>query len=113
MVAGAKAPRRTGKALLVLDENPGQRGVRGRPQEVVKPRHTDAIVAACQDPEIPRFIPFVPLPYSQQDGETWLAEVERKWEGADELTFAIVDREGEQFLGAVPIRVRDGYCATG
>ncbi len=74
------------------------------------PRRKDlaAVVVACQDPEIPRFIPFVPLPYSQHDGETWLAEVERNWESADELTFAIVDQKSDRFLGAVAIRFREG-----
>ena len=66
------------------------------------------MVAACQDPEIPRFIPFVPLAYSQQDGEAWLAEVERKWKSWNELTFAIVDQESDRFLGVVTIRLRDG-----
>ena len=65
-------------------------------------------MAACQDPEIPRFIPYVLLPYSQQDGKTWLAEVERKWESSDERSFAIVDWESNRFLGAVAIRLRDG-----
>ncbi len=71
-------------------------------------RDLAAVVAACQDPEIPRFIPYVPLPYRQQDGKTWLAEVERKWQGSDERTFAIVDQESNRFLGAVSIRLRDG-----
>ncbi len=65
-------------------------------------------MAACQDPEIPRFIPYVPLPYSEQDGKTWLAEVERKWQSSDERTFAIVDQKSNRFLGAVAIRLRDG-----
>ena len=65
-------------------------------------------MAACQDPEIPRFIPYVPLPYRQQDGKTWLAEVERNWQSSDERTFAIVDQESNQFLGAVSIRLREG-----
>ena len=50
----------------------------------------------------------MPLPYSQQDGQTWLAEVERKWQRSDERTFAIVDQESNRFLGAVAIRLRDG-----
>ncbi len=65
-------------------------------------------MAACQDSEIPRFIPFVPLAYSQQDGQSWLAEVERNWEISDELTFAIVEQESDGFLGVVTIRLRNG-----
>jgi len=67
-----------------------------------------AVVAACCDPEIPRFIPFVPLSYCEQDGRTWLAEVERKWKGSVERTFAIVEYQSDRFLGIVTIRLRDG-----
>jgi RimJ/RimL family protein N-acetyltransferase len=67
-----------------------------------------AVVAACCDSEIPRFIPFVPLPYSEQDGRSFLAEAERKWKGSDERTFAIVEHQSDRFLGVVTIRLRDG-----
>ena len=73
------------------------------------PRPTDlaAVVAACRDPEIPRFIPFIPVPYTQQAGRTWLAGVEQRWRGSDERTFAIVDGT-DRFLGVVTIRLRAG-----
>ena len=67
-----------------------------------------AVVAACCDSQIPRFIPFVPLPYSEQDGRSFLAEAERKWKGSDERTFAIVEYQSDRFLGVVTIRLRDG-----
>jgi len=67
-----------------------------------------APVAACCDSQIPRFIPFIPLPYSEQDGRSFLAEAERKWKGSDERTFAIVEYQSDRFLGVVTIRLRDG-----
>jgi len=67
-----------------------------------------AVEAACRDPEIPRFIPFIPVPYSQGDAGAWLAKVERNWRISEERTFAIVEHEGDRFLGVVTIRLRDG-----
>jgi len=74
------------------------------------PRQTDltAVVAACTDPEIPRFIPFIPAAYSEQDGRAWLANVERKWRDSDERTFAIVEHKSDRLLGVVTIRLWDG-----
>ena len=61
------------------------------------------MVAACRDLEIPRFIPFIPVPYTQQAGRTWLAGVEQKWRDSDECTFAILDAT-DRFLGVVTIQ---------
>ena len=75
------------------------------------PREIDlpAVVAACSDPEIPRFLPLVPSPYREQDGREWLARVAHKWEHDDEeRVFAIVDGERDEFLGVVTIRLSDG-----
>ena len=75
------------------------------------PQETDlsAVVAACSDPEIPRFLPLVPAPYREQDGREWLARAADKWQRADEEhVFAIVDAERDEFLGVVTIRLRDG-----
>ncbi|MGI9080906.1 MAG: GNAT family N-acetyltransferase [Thermoleophilaceae bacterium] len=74
------------------------------------PRRTDlvAVVTACSDPEIPRFIPFIPAPYPVEAGRTWLASCERNWLGTEQRTFAIVDRQSNRFLGAVTVRLREG-----
>ena len=72
------------------------------------PRPSDLrdVVAACSDPEIPRFLPLVPAPYRPRDGRKWLAQVARRWEDADpERTFAIVDHD--QFAGIVTVRLTD------
>lgn len=72
------------------------------------PGDLPGVVAACCDPEIPRFIPFIPPSYTEEDGRTWLAKVERRWQGSEERTFAIVEYEGDRFLGVVTIRLHEG-----
>jgi len=74
-----------------------------------KPRSDDlrAVVEACHDPEIRRFIPFVPTPYSEDDGRAFLESVGRAWSESDERTFAIC-REDDVLIGAVTVRLREG-----
>ena len=61
-----------------------------------------AITAACQDGEIARFLPLIPVPYTEADARRWLAAARRGWAGqSDEKAFAIV-RDG--FIGVVSLR---------
>lgn len=73
-----------------------------------RPEDLEAVVTACSDPEIPRFIPFIPAPYSHEAGRSWLSQCESAWRGGKERTFAIVDRQSDQLLGAVTVRLREG-----
>jgi RimJ/RimL family protein N-acetyltransferase len=74
-----------------------------------QPRADDlrAVVEACQDPDIPRFIPFVPVPYGDDDARAFLDSVGRAWRETDERTFAICG-EDDVLIGAVNVRLRDG-----
>lgn len=74
-----------------------------------RPRQADlsAVVAACQDAEIPRFIPYVPVPYGEVEGRAFLDSVDRAWEDSDERTFAIC-AEDDVLFGAVTVRLREG-----
>jgi RimJ/RimL family protein N-acetyltransferase len=74
-----------------------------------KPRSTDlpAIVAACQDPDIPRFIPYVPVPYGEREGRAFLESVEQAWETSDERTFAVCG-EDDVLVGTVTVRLHEG-----
>jgi RimJ/RimL family protein N-acetyltransferase len=74
-----------------------------------QPRDVDlrAVVEACRDPDIPRFIPFVPSPYTDEDGRAFLESVARGWRESDERTFAICG-EDDVLLGAVTVRLREG-----
>jgi len=58
-----------------------------------------AIVAACQDPEIPRWTS-VPSPYTETDARAWL-------ESDEEESFAVVDRTSDQLLGSIGVRYFD------
>ena len=67
----------------------------------------DAVVAACADPEIPRFTVLVPSPYTEADGRQFLTRVEEQWRGGDPMrTFAITT--GDEFLGVVSVDLADG-----
>ena len=68
----------------------------------------DGVVGACQDPDISRFIPFIPVPYGPEDGKAWLAAVERAWADSDERTFGIFDEENGPLRGVVTVRLREG-----
>ena len=64
-----------------------------------------AIVAACQDPEIPRWTS-VPTPYTEADARAFLM-------GAPSVhTFAVVDRDTGALLGSVGFQVLDHSRAT-
>ena len=66
------------------------------------------MVAACSDPEIPRFIPLIRAPYTEDAGRSWLAHCEREWRGTRTRPFAIADRDSDRFLGVVTVRLREG-----
>ncbi len=75
-----------------------------------QPRESDleAVVAACQDPEMARFIPFLPVPYGIEDARTWFKK-EGEWTEPDVRTFAIVDEaESEPLQGVVRVGLREG-----
>jgi len=74
-----------------------------------RPRRSDVrvVVDAFHDPDIPRFIPLVPVPYGDDDYLAWLEGVDREWEEGDERTFAICDPDDVQ-IGAVAVRLREG-----
>ena len=64
-----------------------------------------AVVSACRDPEIARFIPFVPAPYHEDDARRWLDAVQAGWRATPERTFAVIDHERDEFLGVVTVRL--------
>ncbi|GLW99685.1 GNAT family N-acetyltransferase [Microtetraspora sp. NBRC 16547] len=81
------------------------------PEEVVTagpyalrpPTETDAdeVTRACADPEIARFIPLIPVPYTREDALSWINGLSRKtWEGGG-ADYVIHDPETGEFLGVV------------
>jgi RimJ/RimL family protein N-acetyltransferase len=78
---------------------------------VLRPLRLDdaaAIVAGCSDPEVPRFIPFVPSPYTQADAEQFLQRVLGRADDDPERTFAIADRNTDELLGVIDGRLHEG-----
>jgi len=61
-----------------------------------------AIVEACQDAELARFIPGFPSPYTMSDAKAWVARKQRP-----ARTFLIVDAETDRLLGAIEVRVAE------
>ncbi|HEY7150248.1 MAG TPA: GNAT family N-acetyltransferase [Solirubrobacterales bacterium] len=66
-----------------------------------------AIVAACQDPEIPRWTR-VPEPYGETDARGWLEQETRGRSAGELLGLLVVDAAGDRLLGSVGIVHLDG-----
>lgn len=62
----------------------------------------DALVAACQDPEIPRWTS-VPSPYTNETGTWFLDQCDAWWDAGTDLPTAIVDAGDGGLLGATGI----------
>ena len=67
-------------------------------------RDVEAVRVACQDPEIPRWIPVIPQPYNEQSARdfiTWSSEgLER-----GNYSFVIIDADSGELLGAIGMGV--------
>jgi RimJ/RimL family protein N-acetyltransferase len=70
-----------------------------------------ALVAACADPEIPRWIPFIPSPYGEEDAREFVAGSRERWDAAAGASFAIVDVSTGTLLGSIGMGLRP--MATG
>ncbi len=77
-------------------------GIRLRPW-----RETDvpAIVAACSDPLVARFIPTIRTPYTEEDARGWLESQEPNRLAGRSLVMAIADTDADAVLGAIAARV--------
>jgi RimJ/RimL family protein N-acetyltransferase len=72
-----------------------------------RPQDVPAIVAACQDPEIPKWT-LVPAPYSEDDARLWLAAQAAARRGGRRVELAIVDGD-DRLLGSIAMaRSADG-----
>ena len=66
-----------------------------------------AIVAACQDPEIPRWTR-VPSPYTREDAERFLAIAATEARAGDAVGLAVADAGDNTFLGTIGLMELDG-----
>jgi RimJ/RimL family protein N-acetyltransferase len=70
-------------------------------------RDVDAITAACQDPDIPRFTR-IRSPYTRGDAELFVAGATESWRtGEHALPLAICDRQTDTLLGSVGVHLRE------
>ena len=62
-----------------------------------------AVTLACQDPEIPRWIPVVPSPYTNDDAVAYLTGCIEA--GGQRVPLAIVERQTGELLGSIDMSV--------
>ena len=63
-----------------------------------------ALAVACDDPEIARWIPMIPTPYTEDDARAFLEQTLAAWEAGEVYNFAILDAESGAVLGSVGMR---------
>ena len=71
----------------------------------------EALHAACQDPEIGRWVS-VPLPFTLADAREQIAAWISMWEDGSGAPFAVVDAATDRLLGAIVRIGPDGHQAT-
>jgi RimJ/RimL family protein N-acetyltransferase len=70
------------------------------------PGDADAVAAAVQDPDIPRFT-MVPSPYTTADAVAWIARTAVDWRIGRTASFVIVDAGTGGLLGSVGLQDLD------
>ena len=74
-----------------------------------------AVVAACQDPDIPRWTR-VPEPYGEPEARSWLAQEAEQRAKGEQLGLLVVDPDDGRLLGSVGIvhvDPQEGRCELG
>ena len=64
-----------------------------------------AINAACQDREIQRWVPMLPVPYTEADARAFILMTLQAWHDGIGCEFAIVDAADGRFLGAAGLHL--------
>ncbi|MDQ3554998.1 MAG: GNAT family N-acetyltransferase [Chloroflexota bacterium] len=67
-----------------------------------RPDDEAAVAAACQDPEIARWVP-IPVPYAAEHARQFIAGAERGWADGSQAALAIVDAPSDGVLGAITL----------
>ncbi|MBV9816890.1 MAG: GNAT family N-acetyltransferase [Solirubrobacterales bacterium] len=63
------------------------------------------VVAACQDPEVSRYSPVIPFPYTESDAVGWLASQEPARLAGNALELAVVRQQTGERLGAIGVQI--------
>jgi RimJ/RimL family protein N-acetyltransferase len=65
-----------------------------------------AVTAACQDSEIARWIPLIPILYKEEHARGFLENSARRFESGEGYAFAVLDSETGALAGSIAIRVQ-------
>jgi RimJ/RimL family protein N-acetyltransferase len=76
-----------------------------------RPDDAPALFAACQDPEIARWVT-IPQPYTRADADAFIETSRTMWRDGTGAPFAIVEADTDRLLGAVTRFGPDGHQAT-
>ena len=76
-----------------------------------RPDDAAAVLAACQDPEIARWVN-IPQPYLRADADAFIEGALAMWRDGTGAPFAIVEAETDRLLGAVTRFGPEGHQAT-
>ncbi|MFF5246802.1 GNAT family N-acetyltransferase [Streptosporangium sp. NPDC000095] len=69
------------------------------------PADAEAITRACADPEIVRFLPLVPVPYTRDDALQYMERCHQEWQTGG-APFAIADATTDEWLGNIGLMAR-------
>ena len=64
-----------------------------------------AIAAACQDPEIRRWIPIIPVPYAEADARRFILMTLQAWHDGTSYEFAIADAKTDRYVGSIGLHL--------
>ena len=73
----------------------------------LEPSDAPAIAAACADPELGRFIPGIPVPYTVDDAEAYLRIAAREWKAGTRRAFAVAKTSAPELCGTVDVDLRE------
>jgi RimJ/RimL family protein N-acetyltransferase/nitrite reductase/ring-hydroxylating ferredoxin subunit len=64
-----------------------------------------AVAAACQDPEIQRWIPMIPVPYAEADARRFILMTLQAWHDGSGYEFAIADATTDRYIGSIGLHL--------
>jgi len=64
-----------------------------------------AITAACNDPEVQRWIPLIPVPYAEADARRFILMTLQAWHDGTGYEFAIVDATTDRYIGSIGLHL--------
>lgn len=71
-----------------------------------------AIAAACDDPEIARWIHQIPSPYGEQDARAYVLATQTAWRGETGAFFGVIESATGKAVGSIAIHILDAALAN-